>query len=98
MTSLQVSVLTCVPWLLTHFVDFIGLDRRLLGSVIFQLKLSTFVQSTAKVRLPFRWVGFIHTFLIFTGLQSPRLQDTMQGSSTIFTFTQRLPARHVERL
>lgn len=74
MTSLK--VLTCAPGLLTDLVDFVRLDRSLFGSVIFQMKLSAFVQSTAKVRFPLGGVRFIHTFLIFTRLQSPRLEHT----------------------
>lgn len=83
----KVNVLTCIPGMLTDLVDFVWLDRSFFSAVIFQLKLSAFVQSTAKVCFPLRRVGFIHTCLIFPCLQSPRLEDTEQGLMTfIFDF------------
>lgn len=75
--------LTCGPALLAHLVDLVRVDRRLFGSVVFQLKLPTFVQSTAKVRFPLGGVGFVHAVLVFTRLQGPRLEksNTVRGRS-----------------
>ena len=83
---------TCARRLLADLVDLVRTNRRLFGSVVFQLKLSTLVQSAAKVRLPLGRVRFIYTFLILTCLKSPCLQVTEQGLHTfnllilIFTY------------
>lgn len=78
-------MVTWVPRLLADLVDLVRLDRSFFCAIIFKLKFTTLVQCTAQVCFPLGWVGLVHTFLVFTCFQSPRLEDTAQGLEELYT-------------
>ena len=77
------GILTSVPGLVAHLVDFVGLHRVLLGPVVHQFELAALVEGAAQVSLPLGRVGLIHSLLVFACLQGPGLGTAEKTRSVI---------------
>lgn len=72
-TNTHLCSFTSVDRLVAHLVDLEGLDGGVFSAVVLKSELSAFVKGTAEVGLPFGWIWFVHSLLVFSRLQSPSL-------------------------